>query len=864
MAPSQLKRLKSSLRDQGLSGPSKSKKQKRNDQAKTNDSRVQRNAALQGIRDSFNPFEVKQASRNVKFQVTNANNINGRGGERAKSRPGVARSLGEEVRKRTLLPEMQRRNKSGGLIDRRIGEDDPSMNPEDRALQRYARERLRNKGSMFDLEVGDDDDGGLTHGGKALDLNGMPITDDYDDQVEERADDPEGEEAFLKRRFMTMDDAVPIDSDGDADTGEPARKKTRTEVMKEVMAKSKLHKYERQKAKEDDDDLRDELDKGLSDLMGLLAGHKPARPAISKPDVPAEPSVNPARLALMNGTTRTTADKQYDSRMRQMALDARAVPAERTKTADEKAADEAKRLKQLEESRQRRMKGQPTSDDDDDAEEADTTQHEPADVENGYDDAAEFGFSASVPPPPKEQPLVLDEEDDFELDDDLIASGSDSDVDMSGSDSEESDPDSAAGEEGEDDEDDFVQTILGDKAPSSTRPDDTMPVPKPSDSVAFVYDCPATHADFLKIVSPLSPSEIPTIIQRIRAATHSSLAAENKPKLAQFAGVLIDHIAYMANNAGSLPLIETIIRHIHSLSRSSPLEIATHFRTHLASLHERGTPTAGDLVVLTAISTIYPTSDHFHQVVTPAMTLMARWLGLTRSCTQQDHVTGAALIALILRYQKLSKRFVPEVIRFSLRVLATRPLACNLSAYVANLAVAAEQWASQAAFTEIFAPVYSALQDLQGSLKDIPTQQQQQEESLAMTIKKAISTLRIQLNTSSLSRRPQELHHHKPQAIRSSYPKFEESFNPNSHYDPDKQRTESARLAKEVKRERKGAMRDLRKDAQFVARTQLAEKKERDAEYEKKYKRLVAEIQGEEGREAKDYERVKRMRKSAR
>lgn len=44
-------------------------------------------------------------------------------------------------------------------------------------------------------------------------------------------------------------------------------------------------------------------------------------------------------------------------------------------------------------------------------------------------------------------------------------------------------------------------------------------------------------------------------------------------------------------------------------------------------------------------------------------------------------------------------------------------------------------------------------------------------------------------------------------------------------------------------------------------REQLREKRERDEAYEKKYKRLVAEIQSEEGKEAKSYEREKEWRK---
>lgn len=53
----------------------------------------------------------------------------------------------------------------------------------------------------------------------------------------------------------------------------------------------------------------------------------------------------------------------------------------------------------------------------------------------------------------------------------------------------------------------------------------------------------------------------------------------------------------------------------------------------------------------------------------------------------------------------------------------------------------------------------------------------------------------------------------------------------------------------------------MRKDAKILASSSLREKKERDAAYEKKQKRLLAEIQGEEGHEKKQYEREKEWRK---
>lgn len=97
MPPSQLKRLKTSLREQGVVGPQKSKKQKK--QVSKNgvlrDSRIQRNAALQGIREHFNPFEVKAPPRS-KYEFASTRAVAGKFEKGTISRPGVTKGLGEE------------------------------------------------------------------------------------------------------------------------------------------------------------------------------------------------------------------------------------------------------------------------------------------------------------------------------------------------------------------------------------------------------------------------------------------------------------------------------------------------------------------------------------------------------------------------------------------------------------------------------------------------------------------------------------------------------------------------------------------------------------------------------------------------
>lgn len=718
------------------------------------------------------------------------------------------------------------------------------MTPEERALERFTREKQRRNGaSLFNLDEASDEEQ-LTHLGQTLSFGGADADrrDDFDAESldQSSADEDDGNLSRKRRRESAGSEGEA----GDPVKGEqPERKKTKAEVMKEVMAKSKLYKYERQKAKEEDDELRDELDKGLPDILAALAGHKPVRPlpAPTSTSVKDDFSINPDRAMLLNGMDRSKADREYDTRLKQMAQDKRAAPTTRTKTEEEKAQEEAERLKKLEEQRLRRMRGESVTDEEDEAPDVDVADGDD-DVE--ANDAAEFGLEE---PRVRLRPPGIDDEDDFILEDDLVASASEIDEeDATDSDAEEPDMNGAHDEE----DDEFAYGLLSKE--EQNRPefvDGAVTAGDPESSrFAYTYPCPRTHQELSEVLRGIPAVEVPTVVQRIRALYHPQLQTGNKEKLADFSAALVDHISYMALQKPTPPLtvVETLIRHIHSLSRTYPETIAKAFRSHLQKLHPTSTPTPGDLVILTAIGSIFPTSDHFHQVVTPAITVMARWLGMTTPQTPQDLTTGAYIGALCLQYQRLSKRYIPELVRFTVLALHPRNPPALVSAHVSNLLSTAELWASKSAFAEIFAP--AAL----GALGALPAHA------------KAAQRLRLLLAQARLARRPLELHHHRPLAVKSAVPKFEEAFNPAKHYDPDAERREAARLRAEHKKERKGALRELRKDASFVAREQLRAKKERDRAYEDKFRRVVAEIQGEEGREAKEYERVKRLRKGGR
>ena len=99
MPASQLKRLKASLREQGIVGPQQSKKQKKKnaqDKQAKEDRRLRKSTALENIRESFNPFQFKMNARGPKFQVTTNRPQSEEAKRGIKGRPGVALSVSEQ------------------------------------------------------------------------------------------------------------------------------------------------------------------------------------------------------------------------------------------------------------------------------------------------------------------------------------------------------------------------------------------------------------------------------------------------------------------------------------------------------------------------------------------------------------------------------------------------------------------------------------------------------------------------------------------------------------------------------------------------------------------------------------------------
>ncbi|KAG9015567.1 nucleolar complex protein 14 [Tulasnella sp. JGI-2019a] len=910
---SQLSQLKSALQSAGLSRTSSpkssGKKRKRGEQtgAPTSAEKDKRAARLETITRKLNPFEdkVTKVKRDVPGQKVKG----------VRGRPGVSKQAGLEHRKRTLLVEFDQRGRVGGVIDRRFGEDDPDMTVEQKMLERYAREKQRT--TKFNFDLGEEDE--LTHYGKSLNA-----LDDFDSsglRLEDGSDIP----GTHTSRF---EDSSAKERQEDEEEG-PPRKKSKAEVMSELIEKSKKHKHERQAQKEQDIDLRQQLDEEFGDIRDLLfampapESTKPATWDSPAATTPRELHAAETSVSLSVPITLRSGTDDYDRTVKELFYEQRAQPTDRIRTEEEVAAEEKAKLEKAERARLRRMNGEEDYDSEDEDTRA-SRRREKMRIAQGDDldddffdeegDPFDSGLGADLS---SGKHPTAEDKDGSEGDSENGESDEDDESEDDGGSDENSLLDSDA-----EDLDEALQLGAEELVASRKRDHSTKPKSKdeaaPTKELPFTFPCPQTHEEFLDIIEDIDDMDIPTVVQRIRVMYHPSLAEGNKDRLEAFTVVLIEHVLYAARSSEQpYPLLNALSSHIFSLTKSYGATSAKTFVSKLVimqanaqraisqsskSADARTFPGPAELVFLRLIGVVWSTSDLWHLVVAPAMLLIGQYLSQGRVRSLVDVGSGLFLCTLYLQFQAIAHRLMPEVVNFLLNVclilsphtftrstlpgsfpapyldfkllaldatkskkLGPRPpnfaalhshteesteqnkvdllsLAFNL------LAKYAELYKSSSGFIEMFEPVYTVIEALHGSAFSL---------SLEESRSKLLHTLGRLLKFTRQSRQPLQLQDHRPIAIPSVVPSFETDF---SHRKHGQEKDDHTKLKSMYKKEKKSAIRELRKDNRFLAAEKAKRQAEKDREYNERMSRVVGGIAPERAEEKK-MERIKGIQK---
>lgn len=754
---------------------------------------------------------------------------------------------------------------------------------------------------MFNLEDSDEEDFQLTHYGQSLSYNDDFEENDIDGSDQSGDDDETREirEMRRKRKMMAREAGIKLDGEEENENDEgPLKKKSKQEVMKEVIAKSKFYKFERQMAKEKDEMVIDVMDQ-KQNVEALLGELRDAGSFTKEKKL-----IPTTEFAADQKNNEGNDDEDYERRVRELAFERRAQAADRTKTEQEIAEEKAEKLKKLEAQRLARMNGEFNSDE----EQSDIDDDEDGNVQNGtnvddnddINDATEFGLKPVLDLQKRKKNESQDNDHDrTEFDDDDLAGNMVIDDEF---------------QEFDSDVDENISKNKKKINKNSREAKISKTISEKNAKVAYTFEMPENVAELLDIFSCHPAKEQPVIVERILTLYDPRLHPNNKEKISSFTNIFAEYLIASADlvpetpEEDVAPVLDKLINILRRLAEKHSESLAEFFREQLnkaearlqsaisKSKNKQVTENPSHLFLFTLIAIIFSTSDHFNQIVTPASLLLGLHLSQIRLLSPSDIQAGLYVASTALTYQRLAKRYIPEIPIFLARALyilcPSEPSSNEIphdiflgvveSRFPAEINIDFKKYESPLMLRHLNVLEKSSKEDLQNvynhlfvktllvldSYMSLWTDDTAFIEIFSpfLTLVKDHSAtfekLTKRLKFSQKSRVPLALQSHKPVPIATKIPKFEENYSVDKKsYDPDVTRREHKKLLAAVKKERKGALRELRKDSHFIAREKLRERKQQDKEYHEKLDKLIRTVATEEGTEKNKYERERKLRK---
>lgn len=629
---------------------------------------------------SENPFE-KQGTGKKKHDVFNRR-VKGEGRNVAK-----ARSEAIDRRKRTLLVDYQASKKVNSFEDKRFGEADPALPLDEKMWARYQKEITRSsrsgRNTAFNLDDDEDgDEGGgldlLTHRGKLLGAGGGTY----------EGSDNEEDGGNLDAEIVDRLHFGGGKGNG-ADNGHYGERKTHKEIMDEIIMKSKTHKAEKAKAKDEQEDVREKLDADFGDFLGLLDRR------------PTKADGNKDRPKL----------DDFDKITRELGFEARAQASDRTKTPEEIAKVERERLEELEKKRLARMRGE--NSDDEDSKATSRRGRQRNDDELGDDFALEDPASDELS---KVSPLVngadksasgrkkrkREEEQEQELEEGSgESSGESSEEKGSGEENSDSGEESSGEESsGNEEGSEELEDPLDEKVDEEKLKMKKIDRKAAAKEIPYLLPCPGTMENFLELLAEhaRSAQDVNTIVERILKCHSIKLSHSNKEKMHGFYHVLLqryrrlgDQLTTHAQGGGDgmdkREQLDCIAKALFEITTDSPEAAGSLWHRTIGSmqkklakeLRDRGQgidstnapcwPSLGNRLLLKLLGDIFPTTDFRHPVTTPATLLLGQYISQCPVQCSADLSAGMFICATQLQFTCGAGRLAPEASAFLTGVL---------------------------------------------------------------------------------------------------------------------------------------------------------------------------------------------------
>ncbi|CAI4229162.1 unnamed protein product [Auanema sp. JU1783] len=832
-----------------------------------------------------NPFELK--FNKLKFNV-----LGKKIGKHEHGNISVNRKKAYETREETLGVEMKTFRKANKLIDKRVGQKDLNKTEEEKDSMRFAMERMRNFKEASKYNLADDEEMTLTHGGSAL-------TDiqRYDRVARDEDDEDAG--------YLAAD----LVRDAHFGGGEENAHRSRKDAVNELIAKTKQSRQEKLLAKDELEALTESVDQKFKNLLSKVSGSfrtntkndpkddddydKLAFSLKTEADNRATPSnrlknenelaaeevdrlkqMEKERLARQNGSNTKNTHLSAD-----MDIKGLTEPIKKKKGDFEVKFDMKGSLMNEDKVQRASIKKVALDSDDELSEDEDEDEEEMEELDDMINDGEE-GESG---------------EEEVALDSDDVLSGEE---DEDGEDGSESGEMSVDGNDNE-----AVDKAL-------------------YDSIPFVFEMPKNYKEYVELLKAYSsPAEIKLVHERLIKCHHPGLKQGNKKLLSKLFLFVLRYFDDMAVKkrveSKRVTLIGMLIPILFKLMKYD-LEYSVRCIRAMINQHWRmrrekdkgGAPSFGVIALMRLVSALYPMSDKWHPACTPALLLASVTISSAMITSLSVLARQVLLVTFMGDAVEESKRIFPEAMAFLHGALlmavdhSDDPIRFHSNVFPVSQPHTQMLHVSEAldkntevtrltleeiyddnnlledsnlnkcrvlrtvigalqkfrllyaihehSFTALFSPFVALLKRIPND--NLPTSV---SEEIEMLIRSMEAECKSRSRLTQLSQVKTE-----KSMLQMLEPMYEWSFDPER---PKREQRlgENSKLQHVYKREMRGAMKELRKDAVYIGRKQKHDIMERDKDRREKTKRLMhgLDTQQAEWRQEKYENGPKRKRK---
>lgn len=501
-----------------------------------------------------------------------------------------------------------------------------------------------------------------------------------------------------------------------------------------------------------------------------------------------------------------------------------------------------------------------------------------------------LGKKSKVEPKLKEKSILFQESDEDKSED--------------GEDDEGSDE---SGESDDDNENDDVEMDLNDLKDlkeSDNECDDNV-----DDRIGSFFDSQTLEDNLKELLSGKTPSQQSTILQKLIAKYDPSLSENNKENLSRLFAHMLQYINDTFTNLKdersvikAFLIFDKLVPHFFDLATTNKVSckkilVELLKEKYVLFRKSKRVPDLDTLVFFKLVSLLYPTSDFRHPVTTPSLIFMSEILAVAKFNDTYSISRGFFIIALLLEYTVLSKRLLPSAINFLRGVLylaATTSILnpiqvvppfrvqngvkiLNLEHDCSEMAVELKMAARDLALRDInddfkircFLTSVVMLKEFFDNFNDIEAQEclfeahiklmarvdlELYPKKVASIASEVLQYMKECLEVKTYTHLCREKK--RPKALRLYEPDIQEVFTGSKSSKMSRETAERARLQGKLKKEMKGALREIRRDQSYIASVKIRQKIQSDKIRKEKVSQIYKEASIQQG-ELNKFKRMK-------